>query len=76
MDTEDDKWAGFCAVECTPNPACVVDEDVARTWICDLSNDQSEANLEENLPNDGELDPANVAAARAEEVSYMQVRGL
>ena len=49
-------------------------EEEARRWVCDIGEDEEDdVELGESFP---QLDPQKVAEARAEELSYMQQRGL
>ena len=64
---DEDKRAEYCAVE--------VSELEALTWVAQLEQEEEEEEVEigESFP---QLDPQNVAEARAEELAYVQRRGL
>ena len=76
METDGGSWADYCAVELVPTPACVLDEDIVNQWVCDLEHELVEPQRPEEEHFDAQLDPDKVAAARAEEVAYMENRGL
>ena len=64
---DDNPWSDYCMIE----------EAEARQWVCDLEAQcREESAMGDFEEGDGGLDPAKVAAARAEEVSYMHQRGL
>ena len=67
-EQEDNPWRDFCAVE----------EQEAKRWVCDIATGQAEEKHEDPdaCAESVELDPEKVAAARAEEVAYMEQRGL
>ena len=67
-EQEDNPWRDFCAIE----------EQEAKQWVCDIATDQAEEQCEDPdaCAESVELDPEKVAAARAEEVAYMEQRGL
>ena len=70
-DAGDDKWKDFCVVE----------ESTVRKWMCDIEENTA-GEVQEEVFDDvedesvGVLDPEKVEAARQEEVSYMNKRGL
>ena len=64
-----DKWKDFCVVE----------EEDARGWVCDISHsvEHDVEPKEQGLVDDPKLlDPTKVAEARKEELEYMKRRGL
>ena len=64
--SDGDQWKDYCAVE--------VDEGDARTWVCEIEEDgDDDVEMDNSFP---QLDPQKVAEARAEELAYMQKRGL
>ena len=66
---ERDKWKDFCVVE----------EEDARLWVCDIGHgfEHDVVSEEQWLVDDPKLlDPAKVAEARKEELEYMKRRGL
>ena len=66
-DAAENPWKDFC----------IVQEDTVKEWLCSIKAETSdEVHEEEFEDGGGALDPAKVAAARAEEVTYMSNRGL
>ena len=66
-----DMWKDFCIIE----------EEAAKRYVCELEgsfdDDVGEVREPDDIEDETEvLDPEKVAAARAEEVSYMNARGL
>ena len=73
VDVRGDSGSGESNVDNPWKDFCVVEEEV-KQWLCEISEDiDDEIETGESFE---QLDPEKVAAARDEELAYMQKRGL